>query len=265
MEILARSGEESGGPEKNGIDLIGMIEECRSFYERSYELSGFAAQRRYPNEELIRFMAREFFSVSPEKRSEIRILETGCGSGGNLWAIAREGFDAYGIDLSSAGISLCRRMIQSWGCNATLQTGDMTDLPYPSGFFDAVIDVFSSYCLPEADFARYLDGVERALKPGGKYFSFTPSKNSDVFNEAAASEKIDSSTLNGIHRPTAPFYGNFYPFRFVGLEEYVSLLTKAGKGLLVVTYCETVGRTYRGGEEYFEFVVIQADKATVSP
>lgn len=244
---------------------MGMIEECESFYESSYQLSGFQAQRRYPNEELMRFMGREFFPVSPEKRSEIRILETGCGSGGNLWVIAREGFDAYGIDLSAAGISLCRQMIKSWGCNATLQTGDMTDLPYPSGFFDAVIDVFSSYCLPEKDFARYLDGVERVLKPGGKFFSYTPSKNSDVFNEVAESEKIDSSTLNGIHRPTAPFYGNFYPFRFVGLEGYVSLVTKAGKGLLAITYSETVGRTYRGGEEYFEFVVIQADKGSVSP
>jgi SAM-dependent methyltransferase len=244
---------------------MGGTEECRTFYERSYEHAGFAAQRRYPNEELIRFLAREFFPTPLEKRSETRILETGCGSGANLWAIAREGFATYGLDLSAAGIDLCHQMIQSWGCRATLQTGDMTNLPYPSDFFDAVVDVFSSYCLPEKDFARYLDGVERVLKPGGKFFSYTPSKNSDVFKSAPASEKIDASTLSGIHRPTAPYYGNFYPFRFVSQEEYADLLTKAGKGLLSVTHSEAMGRTYDSGKEYFEFVVIQADKASASP
>jgi SAM-dependent methyltransferase len=230
--------------------------ECKSFYENSYESSGFGAQRRYPNEELMRFMGRTFFSVPREKRKGIRILEVGCGSGGNLWAIAREGFDAYGIDLSGEGIDLCRQMMKEWGCSATLQAGDMADLPYESGFLDAVVDVFSSYCLPEKDFTRYLAGVARVLKPGGKYFSYTPSKNSDVFKETAPSDRLDPSTLNGICRVTAPFYGNFYPFRFTSRDEYAGLLAED----FTVTYGETVGRTYRSGQEYFEFVVVQAER-----
>lgn len=233
-----------------------MNHECKSFYENSYESSGFGAQRRYPNEELMRFMGRTFFSIPREKRKGIRILEVGCGSGGNLWAIAQEGFDAYGIDLSGEGINLCHRMLESRGCAATLQVGDMADLPYEFGFFDAVVDVFSSYCLSEIDFMRYLDGVARVLKPDGKYFSYTPSKNSDVFKEAVASDKIDPSTLNGIHRPSAPFYGNFYPFRFTSRDEYAALLAED----FTVTYSEVVGRTYRSGQEYFEFVVVQAER-----
>ena len=237
-----------------------MNEECQSFYQSSYKSCGLGAQRRYPNEELMRFMGRIFFSVPREERKDIKLLEVGCGSGGNLWAIAREGFDTYGVDLAAEGITLCHQMLEAWGCTATLSTGDMADLPYQSGFFDAVIDVFSSYCLPEKEFARYFDGVARVLKPGGKYFSYTPSKNSDVFKEAVASDKIDPSTLNGIRRPTAPFYGNLYPFRFTSGDEYADMLSKAGHGGFEVTYNETVGLTYRNGEEYFEFAVIQADK-----
>ena len=137
-----------------------------------------------------------------------------------------------------------------------MQAGDMADLPYESGFFDAVIDVFSSYCLPGKDLESYLAGIARVLKTGGKYFSYAPSKNSDVFKEAIPSAKIDPSTLNGIFRPTAPFYGNSYPIRFTSRPEYESLLAKE----FTVTYSETVGRTYRPGQEYLEFVVIQADK-----
>lgn len=237
-----------------------MNDQCKSFYENSYESSGFGAQRRYPNEELMRFLGRTVFSLSQPMRKEARILEVGCGSGANLWAIAREGFDTYGIDLSAEGIALGRQMMKAWGVNANLQTGDMADLPYEAGFFDAVVNVFSSYCLAEKDFKRYLDSIARVLRPGGQYFSYTPSKNSDVFKEAAASDKIDGSTLNGIRRSTAPFYGNFYPFRFISLDEYAAFLSGAGGGCFNVTYSETVGRTYRNGREYFEFVVIQAEK-----
>ena len=76
------------------------------FYDQSYKQLGFAAQRKYPNEELSRFMGRNFFSLKHEERSSKKILETGCGSGGNIWMLAKEGFDTYGIDLSTEAISL---------------------------------------------------------------------------------------------------------------------------------------------------------------
>lgn len=140
-----------------------MNSPCKSFYENRYETLGFAAQRRYPNEELMRFMGRKFFSAPQQERQDIGILETGCGSGANLWVIAREGFDAYGIDRSSAALRLCQEMLESWDCTATLQDGDMADLPYGPETFDAVVDVFSSYCMPEKEFASYLDGVAKVL------------------------------------------------------------------------------------------------------
>jgi hypothetical protein len=63
---------------------------CESWYEQSYGEHGFAAQRRYPNEELLRFFGRHFFSLPFRRRKDIRVLETGRGSGANLWMIARE-------------------------------------------------------------------------------------------------------------------------------------------------------------------------------
>jgi ubiquinone/menaquinone biosynthesis C-methylase UbiE len=227
-----------------------MNQECKSWYEVSYKSGGFDAQRRYPNEELMRFMGRRFFPIQRENRKGMRILETGCGSGANLWPIAREGFNAYGIDLSAEGVTLCEKMLESWGCTAVLHVGDMCNLPYEDQFFDGVVDVFSSYCLLEQAFDVYLKGVARVLKSTGKsgkgtFFSYAPSKNSDVFKKAVDAEKIDPNTLNGIRRPDAPFSGNFYPFRFISLEDYEVALTRAG---LRMTYGETVGRSYGGGK-----------------
>jgi len=226
---------------------------CKSWYDASYRQKGFAAQRLHPNEELLRFFGRHYFSLSTEKRRSIRVLEVGCGSGANLWMIAREGFDAHGIELSSDGIDLCEAMLAHWGTAASVKIGDMTAMPYPNRSFDAVVDVFSSYCLDERGFALFLDEVRRLLRPGGRFFSLTPGKASDAFRDPGPSRLLDPSTLDGIHREGAAYYGNLYPFRFITPNEYAGALESRG---LRVAYKETVGRSYRSGAEYFEFVVI---------
>jgi SAM-dependent methyltransferase len=237
--------------------MINTIEATRIWYDKSYGHSGFSAQRRYPNEELLRFFGRHYFSMRAEQRRATRVLEMGCGSGSNLWMIAREGFDAHGIDLSSEAIGLCVQMLENWGATATLSAASMTACPYPDGFFNTVVDVFSSYCLDESGFATFLDEVARLLQPGGRFFSYSPSKGSDAFRDPGSSRRIDSSTLDGIHRETSPFYGNYYPFRFITGEEFRSALNERG---MRTVYDETVGRTYNGGKEYFEFVVIVVEK-----
>ena len=54
---------------------------------------------KYPPEELIRFVAGNYYSASVRK--DIRILEVGCGPGGGpSWFIAREGFSFSGIEFN---------------------------------------------------------------------------------------------------------------------------------------------------------------------
>ncbi len=216
----------------------------KNWHEKLYAEQGFAAQRRYPNEELLRFMGAHYFGIEPAARARMKILEVGCGSGANLWMIACEGYDAYGLDLSEEALKLCKLMLDRWGGTAQLSPGSMTGLPYQGSVFDAVVDVFSAYCLNQEEFSRYLDEVARVLKPGGRYFSYEPSKNSDAFRNFAPSQMIDASTLDGIKRTTSPYYGNFYPFRFISNEEYATALAKRG---LAVTSNERISRTYRGG------------------
>jgi len=231
------------------------LEAARSWYEGSYSQAGFSAQRLYPNEEFLRFMGRNFFGIPLQHRGFVQILEIGCGSCANLWAVAREGFDAYGLDLSSESIKLGKKMLNRWDVTADLRVGSMTDTPYEDGSFDVVLDVFSTFCLTEADFLDCLKEVKRLLKPGGKFFSYVPGKMSDAFQHHEPAEMLDSSTLNGIHREDSPFVGNHYPFRFVHPEAYKKIITNAG---LEVCYLESVRRTYRQRQEMFEHIVIEA-------
>lgn len=231
---------------------------CRSFYENVYQEQGIVAQRQYPNEELCRFLGRYFFHRVPkDERGEIRVLEAGCGTCSNLRMIAREGFDAYGIDLSETSLEYGKEMLTMWDVSATLKPADMCSIPFKDCMFDVVLDVFSSYCLTEEDFNAYLDEIVRVLSPGGLYFSYTPSSHSEAFTNHDPAEKIDDWTLNGIYRTDSPYVGQEYPFRFTSPEHYSDLLKHRGLEVLEV---ERVGRTYNNMSEYFEFVVIVGRK-----
>ena len=46
----------------------------KSFYNSLYSKKGIEAQRKYPNEELVRFMGRNFFFKKFEVRKNICIL-----------------------------------------------------------------------------------------------------------------------------------------------------------------------------------------------
>lgn len=238
-----------------------MTEDSKLFeyYQDTYRTLGHAAQRRYPNEELCRFMGRNYFSVPFEQRRNIRILETGSGSGANLWMIAREGFDAIGIDLSPAANELCEQTLRSYQTSAELHVGDMTRLPLADGSVDAVVDIFSSNCLDHTAGTAFIQDVRRVLRPGGRFFSYFPSKRSEAWTDPTAKGRrgptfVDEHTLNGIARETSPFFGNDYSFRFLHPREYTAFLLDHG---FTVPYCETVERTYGGRQESFEFVIIE--------
>ncbi len=126
---------------------------------------------QYPPEELIRFIARRFYAV-PD-RSQIKILEIGCGQGANIWYLAREGFEAYGIDGSPSGIHKAERRLQADGLTAHFLVGDVVSLSalYPPAAFDAVIDVACLQHNRLSSVQEILEQVRAVLKPEGQFFS----------------------------------------------------------------------------------------------
>lgn len=128
---------------------------------------------KYPPEDLIRFIARNFYNV--ENRSTIRILELGCGPGANVWYIAREGFEVYGIDGSPTAVekanSRLNKELEGW--KGEIIKGDFTVIPYQENFFDAVIDNESICINSFEDTQKIFTEILRVLKPNGKLFSKT--------------------------------------------------------------------------------------------
>jgi cyclopropane fatty-acyl-phospholipid synthase-like methyltransferase len=126
---------------------------------------------KYPSEQVIGFVARNFFNAADRK--EIKLLELGCAEGNNVWFMAREGFDAYGIDGSRTAIDKARERLRSEGTEAHLTTGDVAFLRDLFGElrFDAILDAGCLTCNRLEVVESVLGQVEELLKPGGKIFS----------------------------------------------------------------------------------------------
>jgi SAM-dependent methyltransferase len=131
---------------------------------------------QYPGEDVIRFVKGNFSAA--EDRAKVRLLEVGSGAGANLWFMAREGFCVHGIEGSETAVRLTQQRLDrecpEWRhAGGQVQVGDMVRLPYPDGFFDAVLDVVA-VCYSSFDEARRIYAeLARVTKPGGKLFSRT--------------------------------------------------------------------------------------------
>ncbi len=101
---------------------------------------------KYPSENLIRFIARNFYNV--KNRNEIRILELGLGTGANLWFCAREGFRVSGIEWSKTGVERFQKRLDDENLSSQIDEIKIGDYEqkldeFKDESFDAWIDSYS--------------------------------------------------------------------------------------------------------------------------
>lgn len=123
----------------------------------------------YPSENLIRFIARHYYSA--DDRKSINILDLGCGSGANTWYLAREGFNVSGIDGSENAISILGKKLDKEGLQADLHVGDIGSLPFSDGTFDCIVDVNCLMCNDYETSKAIISHAATKVKKGGRIFS----------------------------------------------------------------------------------------------
>ena len=97
-------------------------------------------------------------------------LDVGCGTGASaLPAAERVGPRGHvlGIDLAERLLETARHKAESRGLeNIRFETGDMANLGFPDGHFDAVVCVFAIFFVP--DMVGQLRELWRMVRPGGR-------------------------------------------------------------------------------------------------
>ena len=141
------------------------------------------ARRGYENETAGRRI-EDYYLPLLRSTGARRVLDSGCGNGEAVDTLSEAGFDAWGHDLSS---------FRKWQWRARdhrerLVVADGLRLPFPDGFFDAVISsgvlehvgvnerggpgVYEVSPLPDRDARReaFLAGLARVVRPGGALY-----------------------------------------------------------------------------------------------
>lgn len=98
-----------------------------------------------------------------------QVLDIGCGMGRHALALSNFGYTVTGIDLSDILLEEARRHDET-GTVKWVQ-GDMRELPFEAGSFDATVNLFTSfgYFSIEEDNVNVLRNIRKVLRKGGSF------------------------------------------------------------------------------------------------
>jgi ubiquinone/menaquinone biosynthesis C-methylase UbiE len=153
------------------------------------------------------------------------VLDVGCGSGASAIpaaiAVGPTG-SVIGVDLADRLLDRARDKARRQGLsNAEFRQGDMENLGYPDGSFDAVVSVFSVFFVP--DMTRQVAELWRMVKAGGQLAITTWGPR--------AFEPAGTAFWAAVkeYAPPALHFGGFNPWdRITTVEAVRDLLVGAG-------------------------------------
>jgi SAM-dependent methyltransferase len=102
-------------------------------------------------------------------RSGGSILDVGCGTGTNVLWLARQGFRAFGVDVSPTAITIARRRAQRGKSRVDLRVASADRLPFGRRRFDAALDSGCFHSLPLGLRAPYARELGRVLRPDARF------------------------------------------------------------------------------------------------
>lgn len=99
--------------------------------------------------------------------SHQRVLDFGCGNGGNTAFFVSEGFDVYGVDISEAHIAYCRKVMPEAAEKfLVIDPEPDTEDRWFGGNFDLVLAIQSLYYLSDTDLQARLTSLYNQMCPG---------------------------------------------------------------------------------------------------
>lgn len=137
----------------------------RDWFTKFFEGTPSDLWTKFASHEMTQAEAHFFGEVLALKPGD-SALDVPCGNGRHAIALSARGIEITGVDLSTEMLDRCATNATG---NLRFERHDMRDLPYDNQF-DAAYCAGNSFGYFEpADTLCFLQGVSRALKPGGRF------------------------------------------------------------------------------------------------
>jgi len=132
-------------------------------WEERYQTGDMPWEKGAPSPGLVDFLAAD-------DRPRGTVLVPGCGTGHDVRAWARAGFNATGCDIAPSAIRLAKEQTQAAGLSAEFLLGDFLADPPPRRF-DWIFE-HTLFCAIDPEQRNdYVAAVHRWLAPGGNYLA----------------------------------------------------------------------------------------------
>jgi len=96
------------------------------------------------------------------------LLDAGCGTGENALFFASRGLVVTGIDFLEQPLAVARRKAEARGIAARFLVKDALTLGEWEERFDSILDCGLFHVFSDKDRTRYVSGLVKVLKPGGR-------------------------------------------------------------------------------------------------
>ncbi|HVC23079.1 MAG TPA: methyltransferase domain-containing protein [Candidatus Dormibacteraeota bacterium] len=172
-----------------------------------------------------------------------RLLEVGSGTGAFAASCSRElSCQVVALDSSAAMVAATGAA----GVEALL--GDVQDLPFPDGTFDAAVAAWMLYHVADRDLA--ISELARVLRPGGRLVAITNGIGhlAELWELIGAVKSVVSSTLEQVDWNAVLVRGDLG-------KDVQQLKRESGKGLLVGRVKLSLALTELGLIDEYEFVL----------
>ncbi|HEU4795777.1 MAG TPA: class I SAM-dependent methyltransferase [Pyrinomonadaceae bacterium] len=108
--------------------------------------------------------AEEFIN-GLDLQTGMRVLDVACGTGNQALPAARRGAVVTGVDIAPNLVEQARENAKREGLDVKFDEGDVENLPYEDGSFDAVVTMFGAMFAPRPDVTAA--EMIRVVRPGG--------------------------------------------------------------------------------------------------
>lgn len=134
--------------------------------------------------------------IKSKNLSPGKVIELGCGVGNYIRYFSGMGFDATGVDISEKAIDIARELAQKAGVTCEFIAADVLgNVSEIKSKYDFVYDWELLHHIYPEDRNKYIENVQKLLKPEGYYMSVCFSEESAQFGGLGKYRKTPIGTV----------------------------------------------------------------------